>query len=58
VGRLANRAKPYLTSAMSSAQTTGDGDKLFRMGMNEPDASQNAQFVLNVLHWLSDLLQD
>jgi hypothetical protein len=26
------------------------------MGFNAPTASQNAQFVLNVLHWLSGLL--
>jgi hypothetical protein len=29
-----------------------------RMGMNDPEASQNAQFVLNVLHWLSGLLAE
>jgi hypothetical protein len=28
------------------------------MGMNAPAASQNAQFVLNVLHWLVGLVPD
>ena len=27
-------------------------------GMNHPGAAQNAQFVLNVLHWLTGLLPD
>ena len=43
---------------MFTAQSAIDGDKVMRMGMNDPEAAQNAQFVLNVLHWLSGLLQD
>ncbi len=41
-------------AAMFSAQVAGPG----RMpaGMNDPSAPQNAQFLLNVLHWLSGLL--
>ena len=27
------------------------------MGMNSPDAAQNPQFLLNVMHWLSGLLE-
>jgi len=27
------------------------------MGMNDPIAKQNPQFLLNVMHWLSGLLQ-
>jgi hypothetical protein len=27
-----------------------------QMGMNHPSAAQNAQFVLNVMHWLTGLL--
>jgi hypothetical protein len=44
---------------MFSAQTVVLGDQVIgRMGMNDPEAGQNAQFVLNVLHWLSGLLPD
>ncbi len=28
------------------------------MGMNVPDAAQNYQFLLNVIHWLSGLIED
>jgi hypothetical protein len=28
------------------------------MGMNDPVASRNYQFLLNVVHWLSGLLKD
>lgn len=52
------RVAVFGEAAMFSAQTAVNGDKIFRMGMNDPDAAQNAQFVLNVLHWLSGLLQD
>ncbi len=27
-----------------------------RMGMNYPEAKYNAQFAINVMHWLSGLL--
>jgi hypothetical protein len=40
-------------AAMFSAQTAARGGT---MGMNAPVAGQNAQFVLNVLHWLSGLV--
>jgi hypothetical protein len=44
---------------MFTAQTQILGDTVVaRMGMNDPGAPQNRQFVLNVLHWLSGLLQD
>lgn len=36
-------------AAMFSAQTQGNNTK---MGMNAPDARQNPQFLLNVIHWL------
>jgi hypothetical protein len=29
-----------------------------QMGMNHPSAAENAQFVLNVMHWLTGLLED
>jgi len=34
---------------MFTAQVDEEGP----MGMNHPEARQNAQFVLNVLHWLT-----
>jgi hypothetical protein len=53
------RVAVFGEAAMFTAQTQILGDTVVhRMGMNDPEASQNAQFVLNVLHWLSDLLQD
>lgn len=44
-------------AAMFSAQehVTKDGRTL--MGMNRPDATQNPQFLLNVMHWLSGLIE-
>lgn len=42
-------------AAMVSAQRAGP-QGAGRMGFNEPTAPQNAQFVLNVLHWLSGAL--
>ena len=42
-------------AAMFSAQRSGPQGQ-GRMGFNEPSAPQNAQFALNVLHWLSGLL--
>jgi hypothetical protein len=41
-------------AAMFSAQV--DGLRRSPMGMNSPVASQNPQFLLNVFHWLSGLL--
>jgi hypothetical protein len=40
-------------AAMLSAQVAGP--QRSPMGMNHPEAAQNAQFALNVLHWLSRL---
>ena len=42
-------------AAMFSAQRSGP-QGAGMMGFNSPTAPQNAQFVLNVLHWLSGLL--
>jgi hypothetical protein len=33
------------------------GPQKAKIGMNNPDAEQNQQFVLNVMHWLSGLMQ-
>jgi hypothetical protein len=41
-------------AAMFSAQVAGPARR--PMGFNSPQAGQNAQFVLNLLHWLSGLL--
>lgn len=53
------RVAVFGEAAMFTAQTQVLGNTVVhRMGMNDPQASQNAQFVLNVLHWLSGLLAD
>jgi hypothetical protein len=52
------RVAVFGEAAMFSAQNAVNGDKVVRMGMNDPEAPQNAQFVLNVLHWLSGVLPD
>ncbi|HET9010982.1 MAG TPA: hypothetical protein VFN38_04170, partial [Gemmatimonadaceae bacterium] len=41
-------------AAMFSAQVAGPRRE--PMGMNAPAAGQNAQFVLNTMHWLSGLV--
>ena len=43
-------------AAMFTAQTYGEEGS--PIGMNHPGAEENAQFVLNVLHWLTGLLDD
>jgi len=43
-------------AAMCTAQLAGP--QRMPMGMNNPLAPQNAQFCLNVVHWLSGLLGD
>ncbi|HSG82066.1 MAG TPA: DUF4350 domain-containing protein [Gemmatimonadota bacterium] len=43
-------------AAMCTAQLAGP--QRVPMGMNNPIAPQNAQFCLNVVHWLSGLLDD
>jgi len=52
------RVAVFGEAAMFSAQSLVNGGKVISMGMNDPDAGQNPQFVLNVLHWLSGLLPD
>ena len=46
------RAAVFGEAAMFTAQRARGRS----IGMNSPDAEQNAQFVLNVLHWLSGVL--
>ena len=43
-------------AAMCTAQRSGRDQR--PMGMNHPEAAQNPQFCLNVVHWLSGLLDD
>ena len=41
-------------AAMCTAQLAGPDQS--KMGMNNPEASQNAQFCLNVVHWLTRVI--
>ncbi len=50
----AGRVAFFGEAAMFSAQLAGPARA--PMGMNAPVAGQNAQFVLNIMHWLSGLL--
>ncbi|MGH7561676.1 MAG: DUF4350 domain-containing protein [Gemmatimonadales bacterium] len=50
------RVAVFGEAAMFTAQRAGGGGAVL-MGMNNPQASRNAQFALNVLHWLSGLLE-
>jgi hypothetical protein len=50
----AGRVAAFGEAAMFTAQVDEEGP----MGMNHPEAPQNAQFVLNVLHWLTEVLPD
>jgi hypothetical protein len=48
------RVAVFGEAAMFSAQLAGPNR--MPMGMNHPGAPQNAQFLLNVVHWLSGIL--
>ncbi len=50
----AGRVAIFGEAAMFTAQVFGQQQR--KLGMSHPAATQNAQFVLNVMHWLSDLL--
>jgi hypothetical protein len=43
---------------MFTAQSSIRDGAVRSMGMNHPSASENAQFVLNVMHWLSGLFEE
>jgi hypothetical protein len=49
------RVAVFGEAAMFSAQLAGAERR--PMGMNDPRAGQNPQFVLNVMHWLSGLIE-
>jgi hypothetical protein len=50
------RVAMFGEAAMFTAQTQVRGDVVRHMGINHPDATDNQQFVLNVMHWLTGLL--
>ena len=52
IGRMAM----FGEAAMFSAQEQIGREEHKLMGMNRPDAEQNPQFLLNVMHWLSGLI--
>jgi hypothetical protein len=49
------RVAVFGEAAMFSAQRAGPAR--LPMGMNAPSAGQNAQFLLNLMHWLAGLLE-
>jgi hypothetical protein len=49
------RVAVFGEAAMFTAQIDGTGKP---MGMNAPYANQNAQFTLNIIHWLSGILAE
>ena len=49
------RVAVFGEAAMFSAQLAGQERR--PMGMNDPLARQNPQFILNVMHWLSGILE-
>jgi len=51
------RVAVFGEAAMFSAQEHVTKDERVLMGMNRPDATQNPQFLLNVMHWLSGLIE-
>ena len=52
----AGRVAAFGEAAMFTAQSWVEDGAVGVMGMNHPEAPQNAQFVLNVLHWLTGVL--
>lgn len=54
LGHGRGRVAVFGEAAMFSAQLAGP--QRARMGMNDPGAPQNTQFLLNVLHWLTGVI--
>ena len=52
------RVAVFGEAAMFTAQSYVQDGSVMRMGMNHPSAGENPQFVLNIMHWLSGLLDD
>jgi len=51
------RVAVFGEAAMFTAQELERDGTVFRFGMNAPGAERNAQFLLNVMHWLTGLLE-
>jgi hypothetical protein len=49
------RVAVFAEAGLFGVQTSGAGEPV---GMNAPEAAQNPRFLLNLLHWLSGLLDD
>ena len=54
----AGRLAVFGEAAMFTAQTSVSNGVVSQMGLNHPSASANAQFVLNLFHWLVGLVDD
>jgi len=52
------RVAVFGEAAMFTAQTHVRDGVVRKTGMNHPAATENAQFVLNLMHWLTGLLND
>ena len=52
------RVAVFGEAAMFTAQASVSDGVVSQMGMNHPSATGNAQFVLNLMHWLTGLLDD
>jgi hypothetical protein len=50
----AGRVAVFGEAAMFTAQTAIRDGVAYQMGLNHPSATDNTQFVLNVIHWLTD----
>jgi len=50
------RVAVFGEAAMFTAQQQVRGDEVHLMGLNHPEAKDNQQFVLNLMHWLTGLL--
>ena len=49
----AGRLAVFGEAGMFTAQLAGDNKR--KMGMTAPGAEENYQFLLNVMHWLTEL---
>ena len=52
------RVAVFGEAAMFTAQSSVSDGVVRQVGLNDPSASENTQFVLNLMHWLSGLLDD
>ncbi len=52
------RVAVFGEAAMFTAQTSQKDGVVRSMGLNHPSAAENTQFVLNLMHWLTGLLEN